>query len=55
MTWLYFVVIIFSALTVYFVHGAYQRGCFSEKIYTFVSIMEAIVIVAAAVMLIRSL
>ncbi len=55
MTWSYCIVIIFSALTVHFVHGAYQRGCFSKKIYTFVSIMEAVVIVAAAVMLIISL
>ena len=55
MTWLYLVVIIFSALTLYFAYGEYKQNRFSKKAFTLVSIMEAVAIVATAVMLIMSL
>ena len=55
MTWLYLVVIIFSALTLYFTYGEYKQNRFSQKAFTLVSIMEAVAIAATAVMLIMSL
>ena len=55
MTWLYLVVMIFSALTLYFTYGEYKQNRFSKKAFTLVSILEAVVIVATAVMLIMSL
>ena len=55
MTWLYLVVIIFSALTLYFAYGEYKQNRFSKKAFTLVSIMEAVVIVATAIMLIMSI
>ena len=55
MTWLYLVVMIFSALTLYFTYGEYKHNRFSKKAFTLVSIMEAFVIVATTVMLIMSL
>lgn len=55
MTWLYLVVIIFSALTLYFTYGEYKQNRFSKKAFTLVSIMEAVAIVATAVMLIIAL
>ena len=55
MTWLYLVVIIFSALTLYFTYGEYKQNRFLKKAFTLVSIMEAVVIVATAIMLIMSI
>ena len=55
MTWLYLVVMIFSALTLYFTYGEYKQSKFSKKAFTLVSIMEAVVIVATAIMLIMSI
>ena len=55
MTWLYLVVMIFSALTLYFTFGEYKQNRFSKKVFTLDSIMVAVVIVATAVMLIMSL
>lgn len=55
MTWLYLVVMIFSALTLYFAYGEYKQNKFSKKALALVSIMEAVVIVAIAVMLIMSI
>lgn len=55
MAWLYLMVIIFSALTLYFTYGEYKQNKFSKKAFTLVSIMEAVAIVATAVMLIMSL
>lgn len=54
MTWLYLIVMIFSALTLYFTYGEYKQSRFSKNTFTLVSIMEAVVIVASAVMLIMS-
>ena len=33
MTWLYLVVMIFSALTLYFTYGEYKQNRFSKKAY----------------------
>lgn len=55
MTWLYLIVMIFSALTLYFTYGEYKQNRFSKRALTLVSIMEAVVIIATAVMLIMSL
>ena len=48
-------IMIFSALTLYFTYGEYKQNRFSKKVFTLVSIMEAVVIVSAIVMLIMSL
>ena len=55
MTWLYLIVMIFSALTLYFIYGEYKKSRFSKRAFTLVSIMEVVVIIATAVMLIISL
>ena len=55
MTWLYLVVMVFSALTLYFTYGEYKQNRFSKKAFILVSIMEAVVIVSTAVMLIMSI
>ena len=55
MTWLYLVVVVFSALTLYFTYGEYKQNRFSKRAITLVSIMEIVVIVATAVMLIISI
>ena len=54
MTWLYLVVMIFSALTLYSIYGEYKQNRFSKNAFTLVCIMETVVIVATAVMLIMS-
>lgn len=55
MTWLYLIVMIFSALTLYFIYGEYKKNRFLKRAFTLVSIMEVVVIIATAVMLIISL
>lgn len=55
MTWLCLVVIIFSALTLYFTYGEYKQNRFSKRAFTLVSILEAVVVIVTAVMLIMSL
>ena len=55
MTWLYLIVMIFSALTLYFTDGEYKQNRFSKKAFTLVSVMEAVVIIATTVMLIMLL
>lgn len=52
MTWLYLIVLIFSALTLYFTYGEYRQNRFSKKAFTLVSIMETVVMVATAIILI---
>lgn len=54
-TWLCLVVIIFSALTLYFTYGEYKQNRFSKRAFTLVSILEAVVVIVTAVMLIMSL
>lgn len=54
MTWLYLIILIFTALTLYFVYGDYKKERFSKKAFTLVSIMETVVIIIAAVLLIIS-
>lgn len=49
---MYLIVLIFSALTLYFTYGEYRQGRFSKKAFKFVSGFEAIVIAAAATLLI---
>ena len=55
MTWLYLIIVIFSALTLYFTYREYKQNRFSKRAFTFVSIMEAVVMIAIVVMLIMSL
>ena len=55
MTWLYLVVIIFSALTLYFTYGEYKQNRFSKRAFILVSILEAVVIIATAIMMVMSL
>ena len=54
MTWLYLVIIVFSTLTLYYIYEEYKQNRFSKRAFTLVSILEAVVIVATAVMLIMS-
>ncbi len=54
-TWLYLIVLIFSALILYFTYGEYKQSRFSKKAFTLVSIMKAVAIVVIAVMLTMSL
>ena len=54
MTWLYLIVLIFSAITVYFIYCEYKQKRFSKKAFILVSIMETVVIVATVFMLIIS-
>jgi hypothetical protein len=54
MTWLYLIIIVFSALTLYFVYGDYRKKQFSQKAFTIVSIMEMVVIIISAALLIKS-
>ena len=39
MTWLYLIVMIFSALTLYFTYREYKKNRFSKRAFTLVSIM----------------
>ena len=55
MTWLYLIVMIFSALTLYFNYGEYKQNKFSKRALIIVSIMEGVVIISTIVMLIMSL
>ena len=55
MTWIYLIVMIFSALTLYFTYGEYKQNRFSKRAFTLVSIMEVVVIIATAAMLIMAL
>ena len=45
MTWLYYVVLIFSLLTLHFLYKEYVSSKISKKIFIFVSILEIIVII----------
>jgi len=55
MIWLYWIVLIFSALTVGFTYSEYKQKRFSKKAFSLVSLMETSVIVITAVMLCMSL
>ena len=56
MTWLYLIVMVFSALTLYFTYREYAQSRFSKKAFTLVGILlEAVVIIATAIMLTMSL
>ena len=55
MTCLYLVIMIFSALAIYFTYGEYKQNRFSKKTFAIVSIMEIVVIIATSVPLIMSL
>lgn len=54
MTWLYLIILIFSALTLYYTYSEYKKERFSKKAFTLVSIMEVVVIIIASVLLIKS-
>lgn len=55
MTWLYLVVMIFSALTLYFTYGESKQNRFSKKAFTLVGVMETVVIIITAVLLIKAI
>ena len=52
MTWLYLIVLIFSALSWYFTYGEYKQKRFSKRTFALVSIMEAVVLIVTAAMMI---
>lgn len=55
MIWLYLIILIFSALTLYFVYGDYKKERFSKKAFILVGIMETVVLIITAVLMIKSL
>lgn len=55
MNWLYLIVMIFTALTLYFNYEEYKQNRFSRKVFTLVSIMEIVVIFVTGAMLIMSI
>uniref|UniRef100_UPI004055BA02 hypothetical protein n=1 Tax=Agathobacter sp. TaxID=2021311 RepID=UPI004055BA02 len=55
MTWLYLIVLIFSALTLYFTYGEYKKERFSKKTFILASIMEAVALIITAILLIKSI
>lgn len=55
MTWLYLIVLIFSALTLYFTYVEYKKEHFSKKAFILASIMEAVVLIITAILLIKSI
>ena len=54
MTWLYLVVIIFSALTLYFTYGEYKENKFPKKTFALVCVMEIVVIIVTGILLVMS-
>ena len=55
MTWLYLIILIFSAMTLYFVYGDYKKDSFSKKAFTLVSAMETVVIIICIILIIKSI
>lgn len=55
MTWLYLIILIFSAMTLYFVYGDYKKNRFSKKAFMLVGIMEFIVIIISFFLIIKSI
>lgn len=55
MTWLYLIILVFSALTLYFVYGDYKKERFSKKAFTLVGVMETVIIIITAVLLINAI
>lgn len=54
MALLYLMIIMFSALTLYLIYGDYRKKQFPKKTFTFVGILEAVVIIISAALLIKS-
>lgn len=54
MTWLYLIVIVFAALTLYFVYVEFKQKPFLKKAFAIISILESVVIIANAVFLVMS-
>lgn len=55
MIWLYLLVVVFSALTLYFVYEEHRKTRFPEKTFAAVCVLEAAVIIISAALLIKSL
>ena len=55
MVWLHLVVIIFSALTLYFTYGDYKQNKLPNKTFILICIMEVVVIIVTAFALIISI
>lgn len=55
MTWLYWIVLLFSALTLYFVGAEYRQERFSKRAFVLVGIMETIVLIITVILLMGSL
>lgn len=54
MSWLYLIILMFSALTLCLVYEDYRKKQFSKRAFNIVSIMESIVIIITAILLIKS-
>ncbi len=55
MTWLYLIILIFSALTICFMNKGYQQQLISKKAFAFVSVMEVATMVIFFALLVNSL
>lgn len=54
MTWLYLIIVVFSALTLHLVYGDYRKKQFPKKAFISVGILEVVVIIISAALLIKS-
>lgn len=55
MTWIYLIVLLFSALTIFFVCGDYKKGKFSKIEFIIITILLCAVIVVSAGLIVFSL
>lgn len=49
------IVVIFATLTVYYVWNDYKQGKTTKKSFTFVAVLEAVVVISSLVMLLKSI
>lgn len=55
MVWMYLTVLVFSALTMYFVHEAYRKNELSKKTFSIIALLETAVLILTAIMLVKLL
>ena len=51
MIWLYLTVLIFSLLSLYFVYGEFKRGRFPKKVFSFVAVLDGIIVLLSGIMI----
>ena len=55
MLWMYLLVLIFSLLTLYFVHDEYKKSRFPKKAFSLVLVLEAAVCILSVILILQSL